>query len=59
MLINDGSGVFSDETAARLPVANDQTGAMLPGDIDMDGDLDVVVLNRGQDFVLINNGSGF
>ena len=46
------------ETAARLPAANDQTGAMLPGDIDRDGDLDVIVLNRGQDFVLINDGAG-
>ncbi len=59
VLINDGTGVFSDETAARLPVANDQTGAMLPGDIDGDGDLDLLVLNRGQDFVLINYGAGF
>jgi hypothetical protein len=30
---------------------------MLPGDIDRDGDLDIVVLNRGQDFVLVNNGA--
>ena len=56
--INGGDGVFSDETAARLPAANDQTGAMLPGDIDRDGDLDVIVLNRGQDLVLINDGAG-
>lgn len=59
VLINDGAGVFSDQTAARLPAANDQTGAMLPGDVDEDGDLDVIVLNRGQDLVLINNGAGF
>src|SRR5262245_53083966 len=55
--MNDGSGVFTDETAARLPAATDQTGAMLPGDIDGDGDLDIVVLNRGQDFVLVNDGT--
>jgi len=56
---NNGNGVFTDETAIRLPVSIDQTGAMLPGDVDSDGDLDIVVLNRGQDHVLINNGSGF
>lgn len=55
--LNDGNGVFTDDTAARLPAANDQTGAMLPGDVDGDGDLDIVVLNRGQDFVLINDGT--
>ena len=56
--INNGLGFFSDQTAARLPAANDQTGAMLPGDVDGDGDLDLVVLNRGQDLVLINDGLG-
>ena len=56
--INDGAGRFADQTATHLPVANDQTGAILPGDIDGDGDLDLVVLNRGQDFVLVNDGAG-
>jgi hypothetical protein len=56
--INNGAGVFSDQTAARLPAAIDQTAAMLPGDVDGDGDLDIVVLNRGQDNVLINSGTG-
>ena len=58
LLINSGTGTFTDQTATRLPAANDQTGAILPGDIDDDGDLDLVVLNRGQDFVLVNNGAG-
>jgi hypothetical protein len=57
--INSGAGTFVDQTATRLPVDSDQTGAMLPGDIDGDGDLDVVVLNRGQDVVLMNDGAGF
>jgi large repetitive protein len=57
--INPGDGGFVDQTASRLPVAIDQTAAMLPGDIDEDGDLDIVVLNRGQENVLINNGTGF
>jgi hypothetical protein len=56
--INNGLGFFTDETATRFPAANDQTGAILPGDIDRDGDLDLIVLNRGQDLVLVNDGSG-
>jgi hypothetical protein len=56
--INDGTGRFADQTAARLPARTDQTGAIVPGDLDDDGDLDLIVLNRGQDFVLINDGAG-
>jgi hypothetical protein len=58
LFINNGLGVFTDQTSARLPAAIDQTAAMLPGDIDGDGDLDVVVLNRGQERVLVNDGDG-
>ena len=57
--INDGTGHFSDQTATRLPAAIDQTAAMLPGDIDRDGDLDLVVLNRGPEKILVNSGAGF
>jgi hypothetical protein len=57
--LNDCHAHFVDVTAARLPAATDQTGVMLSGDLDRDGDLDIVVLNRGQDFVWINVGRGF
>jgi hypothetical protein len=52
------TGVFVDATAARLPAATEQTASMLAGDLDGDGDLDLVVLNRGQERVLINDGAG-
>jgi hypothetical protein len=58
LLINDGAGVFSDQTSTRLPVDSDQTGVMLAGDVDDDGDVDIVVVNRGQDVVLVNDGAG-
>ncbi|MFT3775945.1 MAG: FG-GAP-like repeat-containing protein [Minicystis sp.] len=57
--INDGAGFFTNETAARLPAATDQTGGMAIGDIDGDGDLDIIVGNRGQEVVLVNDGDGF
>lgn len=56
--INNGSGVFTDETAARFPARIDQTQGFAIEDIDRDGDLDAIVVNVGQDFVLINNGTG-
>lgn len=55
--INDGTGHFSDQSW-RVPSATDQSAAMVPGDLDGDGDLDLVVLNRGQNRVLINDGTG-
>ena len=56
--MNEGAGRFLDQTSVRLPAIIDQTAAMVPGDIDGDGDLDIVVLNRGQERVLINDGAG-
>ncbi|HXV64865.1 MAG TPA: VCBS repeat-containing protein, partial [Vicinamibacteria bacterium] len=60
ILINDGSGRFEDETAARLPALFDITLAVTVADVELDGDLDIVVANVlfGQSKILINNGSG-
>jgi hypothetical protein len=57
--VNDGTGVFSDESAARLGFSGLARGAEL-GDIDDDGDLDLIVT---QDFdrqpaLFINDGAG-
>lgn len=57
--INNGNGQFSDETASRLPQRTDQSQGFASGDIDRDGDIDLIVVNIGQDFVLINDGHGF
>jgi hypothetical protein len=67
ILINNGSGTFSDQTATRIPVfaANPRSFCVCAGDVDDDGDLDVVVTDGGtfggvasQAILLLNDGSG-
>lgn len=60
LYLNDGRGNFSDATA-QLPSFQDQTNAIAVGDVDGDGDLDVVIGNGyydEQNRLLINDGSG-
>lgn len=59
LYMNDGTGHFVDQTSTRLPAWLDTTSSAAFGDIDADGDGDIIVANVGQDRVLINNGSGF
>ena len=59
LYLNLGGGFFSDETAARLPLRTDQSGGFAIGDLEGDGDLDVIVINRGPEYVLVNDGEGF
>jgi hypothetical protein len=60
LLINDGSGNFSDETASRVsnnPGADDNGVAC--ADVDGDGDFDVVIASlSNEERVLLNDGTG-
>jgi len=59
LLINNGDTTFTNQTASRLPQVLDITQDIKLGDIDGDGDNDMVVGNEDGNKIHINNGSGF
>ena len=61
ILVNDGSGFFSDESAARLPQPINDSEDIAIADFDRDGDPDIVFVSE-DDFVneyYWNDGDGF
>jgi len=60
LLVNNGTGFFSDETATRLPGTDLIGGDGDFCDVDVDGDFDLVVVNRNNqnNQLFLNNGSG-
>ena len=65
LLINNGAGVFADQTNARLPTFTMSSARAQFGDVDNDGDLDLVFCNNGttrfgsgQPRMYLNNGNG-
>jgi len=67
LLLNNGAGVFTDVSAARLPATTLSCTRAQFGDIDNDGDLDLYLTNggttsrfgSGQNRIYVNNGAGF
>lgn len=66
LLINDGTGFFTDESAARIPQFAMSSSHCAFGDIDDDGDLDLWFtrggasrFGSGQAQLWINDGAGF
>lgn len=64
--INNGKGIFRDETENRLPIEINESREVITGDIDADGDLDIYYANvqfsmksMPASKLLINDGNGF
>ncbi|MEM7205099.1 MAG: VCBS repeat-containing protein [Planctomycetota bacterium] len=59
LYLNDGAGIFADETASRLPADFGTGTSVLSEDVDADGDPDLVIGNRGsQNRLYLNDGAG-
>jgi hypothetical protein len=59
ILINNGSGVFTDETSRRFPTLSLNSWGVSFGDVDNDGDNDLVFNTQGgKAHLLVNDGTG-
>ncbi len=60
LLINDGKGKFSNESAARIPQVNHDSEDIGIADFDGDGDLDIIVVSEDDQTneLYLNNGDG-
>ena len=60
VLVNNGAGFFTDESATRLPANSASTRKVVLGDIDGDDDLDLFVANsrNQQNRLFLNDGHG-
>ncbi|HRE42190.1 MAG TPA: FG-GAP-like repeat-containing protein [Ignavibacteria bacterium] len=58
VLINNGNATFRDETSLRMPETQMTPQDIKAGDLDGDGDLDLVWGNETGNKIFMNNGSG-
>jgi hypothetical protein len=67
LLIQDADGRLINETNTRLPIQNTWTMCSLFGDIDLDGDIDIINVNDRDEWngtevgtqLLLNDGNGY
>lgn len=60
LLINDGQGKFTNESALRIPQINHDSEDIGIADLDMDGDLDIIIVSEDDKVneLYLNNGNG-
>jgi hypothetical protein len=58
VFVNNGTGLFTDETVARIQPLGFLPAALLAKDLDRDGDVDLFLSRPGNTVVLRNDGSG-
>lgn len=60
LLINDGKGKFTNESASRIPQISHDSEDIGFGDFDRDGDLDIIIVSEDDktNELYLNNGDG-
>ncbi len=60
LLMNDGKGMFSNESASRIPQVNHDSEDIGIADFDLDGDPDIIVVSEDDQTneLYLNNGDG-
>lgn len=59
LFINDGTGIFTQESFSRLPDTSFSSEQMGFVDVDADGDYDAYIGSEGEDMLFINDGDGY